>query len=521
MIVRSYDGQKYAWCCKSKEIARLRKKGEGRGVMVSGFINRKEGFLSVTEEQLRKVNEKRGRGNEVKRMETVDIGEGKKTYSFCYFNYGQHKEGYWDSDDMIEQTQDYIDLWEVKYGTPAEGGGRLLLWYDWSSGHSKMPETAWNPREMNIKPGGGGASAEAVRKMSPRIRVMRAYPLPIPLPCWSQHAIDEWMASSEYNKPNMIRNYPDLKSGDYQELFFKEGEFPYWLDPRTTSQPTIDSYLGQPKGLRQLLFERGLWRPGMTLDGGRTVRGVRQPRVMELSAKDVMAEQQDIAKQKSALQLSIEKRGHYCIFLPKYHCELNPIENVWAKCKRYVREHCMDDYDTMLRLIPEGLLGPNLPVHFIREYYRRADDYLAVYGLTDAKGVRLCPTSTGYGQGINDMREAYKSHRRPPPSECDLGEDGKPKKRNKPWDIRKAMEKAAEDRAQRQLEEGRGMEEERGGEEEEVRTWDEEEREIIEVDDDDGDDYGTPGTGEDFEREEDIQEVDFDQILANIDWDDC
>jgi transposase len=34
------------------------------------------------------------------------------------------------------------------------------------------------------------------------------------------------------------------------------------------------------------------------------------------------------------LQVLIEKRGHICLFLPKFHCELNPIEMVWAQIKR-------------------------------------------------------------------------------------------------------------------------------------------------------------------------------------------
>ena len=27
-------------------------------------------------------------------------------------------------------------------------------------------------------------------------------------------------------------------------------------------------------------------------------------------------------------------------FIPKFHCELNPIERVWAHSKKYTRAHC-------------------------------------------------------------------------------------------------------------------------------------------------------------------------------------
>lgn len=48
--------------------------------------------------------------------------------------------------------------------------------------------------------------------------------------------------------------------------------------------------------------------------------------------------QQDFRDEKPLLQLIIEKAGHKCLFLPKFHCELNPIEMVWGQLKR--RESC-------------------------------------------------------------------------------------------------------------------------------------------------------------------------------------
>ena len=33
-------------------------------------------------------------------------------------------------------------------------------------------------------------------------------------------------------------------------------------------------------------------------------------------------------------------RGHMCVFIPKFHCELNPIERCWCHAKKYTRAHC-------------------------------------------------------------------------------------------------------------------------------------------------------------------------------------
>ena len=43
--------------------------------------------------------------------------------------------------------------------------------------------------------------------------------------------------------------------------------------------------------------------------------------------------QLDFANQKSQLQELIESRGHICDFYPKYHCELNFIEQYWGAAK--------------------------------------------------------------------------------------------------------------------------------------------------------------------------------------------
>jgi hypothetical protein len=47
----------------------------------------------------------------------------------------------------------------------------------------------------------------------------------------------------------------------------------------------------------------------------------------------VLSLQEDFATEKPMLQRYIESRGHVCMFLPKFHCELNPIEMLWGFAK--------------------------------------------------------------------------------------------------------------------------------------------------------------------------------------------
>ena len=46
----------------------------------------------------------------------------------------------------------------------------------------------------------------------------------------------------------------------------------------------------------------------------------------------LLSQQDDFANQ--TLEELIRKAGHECIFLPKFHCELNPIEQCWGYAKR-------------------------------------------------------------------------------------------------------------------------------------------------------------------------------------------
>jgi hypothetical protein len=55
-------------------------------------------------------------------------------------------------------------------------------------------------------------------------------------------------------------------------------------------------------------------------------------------ARRMLKTEPDFAAQKSQIEEAIERRGHYCLFYPKYHCELNYIEMVWGWAKREARK---------------------------------------------------------------------------------------------------------------------------------------------------------------------------------------
>jgi len=85
----------------------------------------------------------------------------------------------------------------------------------------------------------------------------------------------------------------------------------------------------QPKGIKQVLNEQGLWRQGLHLD-------CKKPKICSIDSIDccarrLLSQQPDFLEQKSSVQEVIEAAGHLCIFLPKFHCELNFIEFFWVQ----------------------------------------------------------------------------------------------------------------------------------------------------------------------------------------------
>ena len=131
----------------------------------------------------------------------------------------------------------------------------------------------------------------------------------------------------------------------------------------------------QPKGIKQVLTEWGLWRQGMLLE-------CKKPKVCSMESIDccvqkLLSQQPDFLEQKSSVQEVIEAAGHLCIFLPKFHCELNFIEFFWGAVKKYLREHCDYTFDTLKDNIPKALESVQLST--IRKWEHQMIRWMEAY----------------------------------------------------------------------------------------------------------------------------------------------
>jgi transposase len=65
--------------------------------------------------------------------------------------------------------------------------------------------------------------------------------------------------------------------------------------------------------------------------------------------------QSDFVNKRPLLQATIEEAGHVCLFLPKFHCKLNPIELFWSYIKQtYCKEKSIAKRSTIMRRFLRG-----------------------------------------------------------------------------------------------------------------------------------------------------------------------
>ena len=146
-------------------------------------------------------------------------------------------------------------------------------------------------------------------------------------------------------------------------------------------QHMVDGELKQ-KGLQTIAKERApvgmKWPPV-------PVAGITGKDKKKRWARIVLSKQPDFVEQQenSKLKEMIENHGHLFCFLPKFHCEFNPIEMYWALLKQYTRRNCDYTWKGLEEsLLPKAIKSVSLKV--IRRMFQNVHRHLEAYhfGLT-------------------------------------------------------------------------------------------------------------------------------------------
>ncbi|KAF8546588.1 hypothetical protein OG21DRAFT_1479657 [Imleria badia] len=279
--------------------------------------------------------EENARRPAVERLEVTDV---------CKIIYpGKNHDGFWTNENLIAQVKCTIPTFEQMYPNAV-----AKFVFDQSSAHGAFVKDALNAKEMNVRPGG------KQRKMHDTV---------IPM-----------------DNPNpLLRGMPQTMV------------FPVDL----SSEHPDHTFCGQPKGMQCVLEERGLLSVLEWANNGKVV-GECQMCKLSREAQEHLA-REVAAAAKGTDDVTADTAGNG--FLPKFHCELNPIEMYWGWVSRLVAD---GTFPTVKCLIPKIL--NDCPVKTIWAFFRKSWWYMDAY----RKGLNA--------KQAEFATKKYRSHRRGGPA---------------------------------------------------------------------------------------------------------
>ncbi len=192
------------------------------------------------------------------------------------FKAGNQRDGWFKAEDLIAQVDQAINIFEGKTNGFAVG----LFMFDNAPSHQKRADDALSARKMPKRPNEGWTHRPGGAKMRNGI----------------------------------------LPNGGSQELYYPD------------DHPTMPGWF---KGMETIIRERGLW-PSQGLNAQCEKFHCKEGST-NCCCRRLLFNQPDFVNQKSWLEEYITARGHICDFYPKYHCELNFIEQYWGAAKYWYR----------------------------------------------------------------------------------------------------------------------------------------------------------------------------------------
>ena len=79
-------------------------------------------------------------------------------------------------------------------------------------------------------------------------------------------------------------------------------------------------------------------------------RGINTKRVNADDMRVVVTNHEDFQTEKTIIEHYLVNRGHLVYFIPKFHCELNPIERVWGQAKVYTHMYTISHLSRSAKL---------------------------------------------------------------------------------------------------------------------------------------------------------------------------
>lgn len=208
---------------------------------------------------------------------------------------GKARDGYFESKDVLDQAAEALDILKRCYPDDDH-----VLVYDNATTHTKRPEGSLSALKMTKGP-----------SKNFKVEVTARDPIsgrPIFLPNGKHKKEKICMSGAQFNNGNPQALYEELEDGTHQF-----------------------------KGMVKILEERGYEVKGKKTQCGKNFRSGCKGGNKDCCLRRMLFNEPDFANVKSLLEIEAEERGIQVLFLPKFHCELNFIEQCWGSAKRHYR----------------------------------------------------------------------------------------------------------------------------------------------------------------------------------------
>ncbi|TFK89911.1 hypothetical protein K466DRAFT_574542 [Polyporus arcularius HHB13444] len=299
-----------------------RAKGEGASMMISDFFSAEDGWLRSQDGQ-----------QAARRL----------------FRPGKNRDGYFTNADVIEQFEEAADIAQARW--PDED---IVFVLDNAPTHLKRAPDALSARQMTKGP---------------------SHTFGIDVSVLDENSKPVYGSDGKILKTRIRMADATLPgSGTPQSLYFPD------------DYPDV-SLRGAFKGMTVLLKERGYHtadRLRAQCDGFHCPPPPPGSVPLEFymrspcCSRRLLYEQPDFQSVKSLLEIKMESRGVQCLFLPKFHCELNPIEQCWGYAKRIYRMNPTSSKEADLeKNLVESINA--VPLTSMRRFYTRALRFADAY----------------------------------------------------------------------------------------------------------------------------------------------
>ncbi|KAI0364377.1 hypothetical protein BV20DRAFT_956332 [Pilatotrama ljubarskyi] len=273
------------------------------------------------------------------------------------FRSGKNRDGYFTNPDVLAQLTAAMDICIADYPEY-----RIVFVLDNATTHTKRADDTLSARLMSKGP---------TRDGNPIFGVDRNV-------CGADGKL-VYKPDGKVLKEKVRMGDAKLPNGQPQSLYFPEGH------------PKAGSF----KGMVQILEERGY--TGVSNLRAECPRFHCTPGATRCCCRRWLYEEPDFREAESLAEAHCRARRFEVIFLPKFHCELNPIEQCWCVAKRTYRQFPPSSLEADLERNVLAALD-SVDIIKMRRFCNRTQRFMDAYrkGLSGTQAAWACKKYSGH-----------------------------------------------------------------------------------------------------------------------------